>query len=169
MAIRTICQYGEPILKKKSKPVERINYKIVQLLDDLIDTLKEADGVGLAAPQVGILKRVVIIDSGEEIIELINPVITEAEGEQSYLEGCLSYPGKYGDVGRPEKVTVVALNREGEEVEYKAEGMLAVAFCHEIDHLEGDLFFEKVKGRMYTAQELAEIAEKEEEEEGEES
>ena len=160
MAIRTICQYGEAVLKKKSKVVEKIDHKVLQLLDDMVDTLDEADGIGLAAPQVGILKRIVIIDTGDEILELINPVIKESEGEQHYLEGCLSYPGQFGNVGRPEKVTVVALNREGEEVVYKEEGLLAVAFCHEIDHLEGDLFFEKVKGKLFSTEEIAELREK---------
>ena len=164
MAIRTICQYGEAVLKKKSKTVERIDEKILQLLDDMIETLEQADGIGLAAPQVGILKRVIVIQDGENTLELINPVITETEGEQIYYEGCLSYPGRFGDVGRPEQVTLVAMNRAGESVEYKAEGLLAVAFCHEIDHLNGELFFEKVKGRIYTAQEIAELQEKDVEE-----
>ena len=165
MAIRSICEKDQGILRKKSKKVEQINDKIIQLLDDLKDTLMEADGIGLAAPQVGILKRIAIIDSGEEVIELINPVITEREGEQVYLEGCLSVPGMYGNVGRPEKVTVIALNRDGEEMEYQAEGLLAVAFCHEIDHLDGVMFTDKVKGKLYSIEELNEMEKKNENDE----
>ena len=144
MAIRKIVKYGDSVLTKKCRPVQKIDGRITMLLDDMIDTLHEAEGVGLAAPQVGGLRRVVVIDLGEGVIELINPEIISAEGEQTDAEGCLSYPGKYGLVTRPNKVTVRALNRDGETVEYTGEGLLARAFCHELDHLEGKMFIDKV-------------------------
>ena len=144
MAIRKIVKYGDSVLTKKCRPVQKIDGRITMLLDDMIDTLHEAEGVGLAAPQVGVLRRVVVIDLGEGVIELINPEIISAEGEQTDAEGCLSYPGKYGLVTRPNKVTVRALNRDGETVEYTGEGLLARAFCHERDHLEGKMFIDKV-------------------------
>lgn len=131
-------------LRKKSREVEVIDEKILTLLDDMAETMYDANGVGLAAPQVGILKRIVVIDIGDGLIELINPVITYKKGEQIGPEGCLSVPGKTGTVSRPEKVKVRAKNRHGEEINIDAEGLLAVALCHEIDHLSGTLYIDNV-------------------------
>lgn len=146
MAKRTILNIGTDAdtLRKKSREVEKIDDRITTLLDDMAETMYEANGVGLAAPQVGVLKRVVVIDVGEGLIELINPVITYKKGEQIGAEGCLSVPGKAGTVARPEKVKVRAKNRNGEEINIDAEGLLAVALCHEIDHLSGTLFIDSV-------------------------
>ena len=144
MALRQIVKIGEPVLRKKSKVVKEINDRLIDLLDDMADTMYEADGVGLAAPQVGILKRVVVVDIGDGLIELINPEIIEAEGEYLDNEGCLSVPGECGDVLRPYRVKVRALNRFGETIEIEGEELLARAFCHEIDHLDGILYVDKV-------------------------
>ena len=144
MALRQIVKIGEPVLRKKSKVVKEINDRLIDLLDDMADTMYEADGVGLAAPQVGILKRVVVVDIGDGLIELINPEIIEAEGEYLANEGCLSVPGESGDVLRPYRVKVRALNRFGETIEIEGEELLARAFCHEIDHLDGILYVDKV-------------------------
>lgn len=144
MALRQIVKIGEPVLRKKSKVVKDINDRLIDLLDDMADTMYEADGVGLAAPQVGILKRVVVVDIGDGLIELINPEIIEAEGEYLDNEGCLSVPGESGDVLRPYRVKVRALNRFGETIEIEGEELLARAFCHEIDHLDGILYVDKV-------------------------
>ena len=144
MALRQIVKIGEPVLRKKSKVVKEINDRLIDLLDDMADTMYEADGVGLAAPQVGILKRVGVVDIGDGLIELINPEIIEAEGEYLDNEGCLSVPGESGDVLRPYRVKVRALNRFGETIEIEGEELLARAFCHEIDHLDGILYVDKV-------------------------
>ena len=144
MALRQIVKIGEPVLRKKSKVVKEINDRLIDLLDDMADTMYEADGVGLAAPQVGILKRVVVVDIGDGLIELINPEIIEAEDEYLDNEGCLSVPGESGDVLRPYRVKVRALNRFGETIEIEGEELLARAFCHEIDHLDGILYVDKV-------------------------
>ena len=146
MAKRTILNISTDAdtLRKKSREVEKIDDRITTLLDDMAETMYDANGVGLAAPQVGVLKRVVVIDVGEGLIELINPVITYKKGEQIGAEGCLSVPGKAGTVARPEKVKVRAKNRNGEEINIDAEGLLAVALCHEIDHLSGTLFIDSV-------------------------
>lgn len=146
MAIRTILKSDEPLLKKKSRPVEAIDDKIITLLDDMKETLKASGGVGLAAPQVGILRRVIIVDTGDEVLELINPVITKSSGHQDSFEGCLSIPGLRGHVDRPKKVTVEGFNREGDLMEYKADDFVATIFCHETDHLEGILFTDKATG-----------------------
>jgi peptide deformylase len=143
MAIRNIRKDGDEVLRKISRKVDKIDDRIKTLVKDMAETMYEAEGVGLAAPQVGILKRIVVIDVGEGLIELINPEIIEATGEQIAAEGCLSIPGKYAEVKRPAKVKVRALNTKGETVEYKAEELLARAFCHEIDHLDGILFKDK--------------------------
>lgn len=145
MALRQIVQIGEPVLRKKCKHVEKIDEKIIQLLDDMADTMYEADGVGLAAPQVGILKRIVVIDIGDGIIELINPEIVETSGEQIGEEGCLSVIGESGIVKRPNVVKVRAYNRKGQLFEIEGEELLARAFCHEIDHLEGVLYVDRVE------------------------
>ncbi len=145
MALREIVQIGESVLRKKSKKVEKIDEKIIQLLDDMADTMYQQDGVGLAAPQVGILKRIAVIDIGDGIIELINPEIIETSGEQIDDEGCLSVIGEVGAVRRPYKVKVRAYNRKGQLFEIEGEELLARAFCHEIDHLEGILFVDKIE------------------------
>lgn len=147
MAVRTILEGDNPRLRKISKEVKKINQRTLDLLDDMAQTMYEARGVGLAAPQVGVLRRVVVIDVGDGLIELINPEMIKEEGMQREDEGCLSLPDDSGYVIRPEKVWVKALNREGEVQEYEAEGMLARAFAHEIDHLDGVLFVDKIVER----------------------
>ena len=144
MALRNIRKLGDDILRKKCRPVEVIDEKILTLLDDMAETMYAANGVGLAAPQIGILKRIVTIDIGEGLLELINPEIVSCEGNVKDTEGCLSVPGKCGYVVRPDKVTVSALNRDGEKITLTGEGLLAKAFCHEIDHLDGIVFVDKV-------------------------
>jgi peptide deformylase len=145
MALRQIVQVGDPVLRKKSKTVEKIDSKIIQLLEDMAETMYEADGVGLAAPQVGVLKRVVVIDIGEGIIELINPEIIEVREEQLDEEGCLSVIGESGLVRRPNYVKVKGLNRYGKEIILEGTELLARALCHEIDHLEGIIFTDKIE------------------------
>lgn len=148
MAIRNIRKDGDEVLRKISKKVEKIDDRVLTLLKDMADTLYDSEGVGLAAPQVGILKRIVVIDVGEGLLELINPEILETSGEQTGPEGCLSIPGVWGEVTRPNKVKIKAMNRKGEMVEYEGEELLARAFCHEIDHLEGILFKDKATKMM---------------------
>ncbi|MEA4852787.1 MAG: peptide deformylase [Christensenella sp.] len=148
MATRTILEGDNPRLRKISRPITNINKRILDLLDDMAQTMYEARGVGLAAPQVGALRRAVVIDVGDGLIELINPEIIHTEGSQREEEGCLSLPDDNGYVIRPEKVTVRAQNREGETVEYTGEGLLARAFAHEIDHLDGILFVDKMVERV---------------------
>jgi peptide deformylase len=143
MAIRNIRLEGEEVLRKVSREVDVIDEKILTLLKDMAETMYKADGVGLAAPQVGILKRVVVIDVGDGLLELINPKIVEQEGEQIEVEGCLSIPNLVGEVKRPARVVVEALNPRGEKVVINADGLLAIALCHEIDHLDGILFKDK--------------------------
>lgn len=149
MAIRTIREQGDEVLTKKSKPVKEMTPKIRELIEDMLDTMYEAMGVGLAAPQVGILKRIVTIDVGEGPIVLINPEILETKGEQTGEEGCLSVPGMSGQVTRPNYVKVKALDVNMNEVEYEGEELLARAFCHEIDHLEGKMYTELVEGELH--------------------
>jgi peptide deformylase len=146
MAIRQIRFKDDELLRKKSRKVDKINNTIKVLLDDMAETMYAEDGVGLAAPQVGILRRVVTIDVGEDtgLLELINPVILSTEGEQINAEGCLSIPGENGFVKRPEKVKASFMDRAGDEYEIEAEGLLAIALCHEIDHLDGILYTDKV-------------------------
>ena len=146
MAIRNIVKDNDPLLRKKCREVEKIDEKIITLLDDMKETLAVANGVGLAAPQVGILRRVIIVDTGDEILELINPVIVKESGHQDSLEGCLSVPGVRGHVDRPKKVTVQGYDREGNLMEYKAQDFVATIFCHETDHLDGILFVDKATG-----------------------
>ena len=154
MAIRNIVLEGDPILAKKSRQVEKFDDRQKILIDDMKETLKKENGVGLAAVQVGVLKRVIIVDIGNELVELINPKIVKRLGKQEDVEGCLSCPGEYGITKRPMKVLVKALNKNGEKVEYKGEGLTARAFCHEIDHLDGILFKERTI-RMLDPEELA--------------
>ena len=144
MAIRNILNDEDETLRKKSRPVESFDRRLHMLLDDMIDTLNDVSGVGLAAVQVGVLRRAVIIDDGEKIIELINPDIVEKSGRQEDVEGCLSCPGKYGITKRPMNVTVRAQDRFGKQFEVSGEGLLARAFCHECDHLDGKLFYDHV-------------------------
>lgn len=146
MAIRTIRENGDPVLRKVARPVDVVDDKVKVLIDDMIETMYEADGVGLAAPQIGILKRVIVIDIYDEtgVKILVNPEIVEMRGEQIELEGCLSVPDESGNVKRPAYVKVKGLDRDGKEVVYEATELLARAFCHEIDHLEGVLFIDKV-------------------------
>ena len=142
MALRTIIKEGDERLRKKSRPVTEFNERLWTLLDDMYETMK-GDGVGIAAPQVGILRRAVVIDVGEGRHELVNPEIVEQEGDQYGGEGCLSVPGQYGMVHRPQKLRVRAQDRYGKPFELEAEGYLAVAVCHETDHLDGVLFIDK--------------------------
>ena len=144
MALRQIKHYQkDDVLRKKSKIVEKIDKRTEILIDDMIETMYHADGVGLAAPQVGILKRVIVVDIGEGVHVLINPEITIEAGEATDYEGCLSVPGVKGQVTRPAEITVEGLNRDGKKIRMKASGLLARAICHEIDHLEGILFVDK--------------------------
>lgn len=142
MALRKILTQEEPTLHKKCRPVTSFDKKLHILLDDMIETLYDANGVGLAAPQVGILRRVVVIDTGEEILELINPEILETSGEQDGMEGCLSIPDEYWMVKRPEHVKAKAQDRSGEWYEIEADELIARCICHECDHLEGHLYTE---------------------------
>lgn len=144
MALRTIRINGDEILRKKCRAVDEIKDRELVLLDDMLETMYAADGVGLAAPQVGILKRLVVIDIGEGPMKLVNPEIVENDGEVVDYEGCLSVPGEQGNVIRPETVKVKALNEKGENIEIIGSGLLARALCHEIDHLNGVLFIDKV-------------------------
>lgn len=144
MAIRNIRTDEDSILRKKSREVEKFDERLFQLLDDMADTMYNADGVGLAAVQVGVLRRVVIVDIGEGLIELINPEIIEEDGTQCDVEGCLSLPGKQAYTMRPMTVTVKAQNRNGNWCVYKGTGLKAKAFCHEIDHLDGILYVDKI-------------------------
>ena len=165
MAIRKIVEIGDDKLRKQCKPVEKFDLRLRVLLKDMADTMYKANGVGLAAPQVGILKRIVVVDIGEGLIEMINPEIIHSEGEQSGPEGCLSVPGRSGVVTRPNIVTVRFLDREGEEYEATAEDFLARAFCHELDHLDGTLYVDKMDREIFPDDpEYGEDAEEEDEE-----
>lgn len=147
MAIRKIREIGDSCLKKKCREIEKFDDKLHILLDDMKETLTLANGVGLAAPQVGILRRVVVIDRGEEegMLELINPVIIHTEGSETDIEGCLSVPGKAGEVTRPKKATVKAFDRNGNEFQFTGEGLYARCICHECDHLDGILYVERAE------------------------
>lgn len=148
MAIRNIREMGDPVLNKVCKPVKEINERISELIDDMLETMYEAEGVGLAAPQVGILKRIVTIDIGDGPIIMINPEILETSGEQTGNEGCLSVPGKYGKVTRPNYVKVKAYDEELNEFIIEGEELLARAICHECEHLDGKLYVERVEGAL---------------------
>lgn len=155
MALRQIVTEGDDVLTKKCRPVEKFDSRLEMIIDDMIETLHHSNGVGLAAPQIGILRRVVVIEVDPEqgVIELINPEIIETSGKQVGLEGCLSLPGKWGIASRPLRVTVKAQNRKGREFTISGEHLLARAFCHEIDHLNGVLY-NTVADRMLTPQEI---------------
>ena len=154
MALREILTRGDPALTKTCRPVEKFDRRLHDLLDDLKETLEDSGGVGLAAPQIGILRRVVVVeDADDHILELVNPVIVSQEGEQDGWEGCLSVPGKYGMVQRPNLVTVRAQDRNGNFFEASGEGLVARCFCHETEHLDGRLFVEHTD-RLYTVEEL---------------
>lgn len=149
MAVREIRVQGDEVLTKVCKEVKALTPRTLVLIEDMLDTMYEAMGVGLAAPQVGVLKRIVVIDIGEGPIVLINPEILETSGEQTGDEGCLSVPGLAGQVTRPNYVKVKALDENMEEVIYEGEGLLARAFCHELEHLDGHLYVEKVEGELH--------------------
>lgn len=154
MALRKILTQGDPALTKTCRPVEKFDRKLRWLLDDMKETLQNAGGVGLAAPQIGILRRVVVVEDAEEnMIELVNPVIVSQSGEQDGWEGCLSVPGKYGRVARPNFVTVRAQDRDGNFFEASGEELVARCFCHELEHLDGHLFVERTD-ELYSPEEI---------------
>ena len=153
MGLRKILDDKEPALHKVCKPVVKFDNKLHKLLDDMAETLEEANGVGLAAPQVGILRRVVLVDTGEQVLELINPEILETDGEQEGAEGCLSVPGRYGWVKRPYYAKVRAQDRDGNWFEVEGEELIARCFCHELDHLDG-ILYTQVMDRFLTQEEL---------------
>ena len=154
MGLRKILTDAEPALHKVCRPVEKFDWRLHKLLKDMKDTLIDSNGVGLAAPQVGILRRVVLVDTGEEILELINPTLIETDGEQTGAEGCLSVPGKYGLVTRPYYAKVRAQDRDGNWFEAEGEELIARCFCHELDHLDGIVYTE-VMERFLTEEELS--------------
>ena len=158
MALRNIVTEKEARLRKVSRPVEKFDERLWTLLDDMADTMYEADGVGIAGVQVGVLRRVFVVDIGEGLTEFINPTITAQSGEQDGLEGCLSSPGEYGLVVRPEKVTIEAYDRHGKPFTLDAEGFMARAICHENDHLDGHIF-KDITHHMLTDEELRELDE----------
>ncbi|MDE7184652.1 MAG: peptide deformylase [Lachnospiraceae bacterium] len=158
MAIRTIREMGDPVLNKISKEVKEITPRVQDLIDDMFETMYEANGVGLAAVQVGVLKRIVVIDTGDDPILLINPRILEVSGEQTGNEACLSVPGKTGSVTRPNYVKAVAQDEELNEFEIEGEELLARALIHEIEHLDGHLFVEKVEGPLMDVEMVEEEA-----------
>ncbi|MDD3795278.1 MAG: peptide deformylase [Lachnospiraceae bacterium] len=163
MALRQVRIMGDRVLEKKCREITEMTPRTKELIGDMLDTMYDAEGVGLAAPQVGILKRIVVIDVGEGPIILVNPVITETSGEQKGQEGCLSLPGQAGIVTRPEYVKVKALNENMEEQEVEGSGLLARAICHECDHLDGIMYVSKVEGQLFdTDTEPEEVPEEEE-------
>ncbi|MDY4753748.1 MAG: peptide deformylase [Candidatus Faecousia sp.] len=160
MGLRKILTTDEPALHKVCRPVEKFDWRLHKLLDDMRETLAQANGVGLAAPQVGILRRVVVVDTGEDILELVNPELLETDGEQEGAEGCLSVPGKYGLVKRPYYAKVRAQDRDGAWFEAEGEEIVARCFCHELDHLDGIVYTE-IMERYLTEEELNAEAEEE--------
>ena len=152
MALRQILQDGDPALRKKSRPVTKFDDRLRMLIDDMLDTMYKNNGIGLAAPQVGVLRRLFVIDLQDEKgpYVMINPRFIKQEGTQVYSEACLSVPGFYGDVERPERLVVEAQDRDGKTYTMEAEELLAVCICHEYDHLDGILFKDKVKGALYS-------------------
>ena len=149
MALRTIRIQGDPVLTKKCREITEMTPKIKELIDDMLDTMYEANGVGLAGPQVGVLKRIVVIDIGEGPVVMINPVILEKSGEQTGDEGCLSLPGKAGQVTRPNHVKAKFYDLDMNEWEVEGEGLMARCICHELDHLDGHMYTEKVEGGLH--------------------
>ncbi len=167
MALREIIKRGDPVLGKKAHPVTGFDEKLHTLLDDMRETLENVGGAGLAAPQVGILRRaVLVVNDQDEYLELINPTIISTDGEQDGLEGCLSVPGLWGFVKRPMKAKVRAQDRNGNWFEVEDEGLTARCFCHELDHLDGKLYTE-LAGKLYTPEELDELMERQQEGKGE--
>ena len=162
--VKTILQREDPALHKVCHAITKFDPKLGGLLDDLTDTLKEAGGLGLAAPQIGLRRRVcVVMDDDENYLELVNPEVVETEGEQEGFEGCLSLAGMYGIVSRPMKVTVKAQDRKGNPVEYTREGITARCFCHEIEHLDGHMYYEKAQGdRLFTEEEIDQMMQEDE-------
>ncbi len=159
MALLNIIKKGDDTLRKVCRPVEKISPRILTLLDDMKDTLIDSEGVGLAAPQIGVLRRIALVidtNDNDKLYELINPEIIEREGEQEEMEGCLSVPGEWGITHRPMKVTVKALDRNGNEFTVSGEGLTARCFCHEIDHLDGKLFIDEAV-HMLTKEEIEEV------------
>ena len=156
MALRNIMEKGEPCLSKHCRPVTDFNAKLHTLLDDMAETLLKANGVGLAAPQIGVLRRIVVVDLGDEIVELVNPRILEQSGEQDGLEGCLSVPNRFGLVKRPSFVKLEAQDRYGDWYEYEGEDLIARCFCHELEHLDGHLYTERAY-RMLTEEEYEKL------------
>ena len=158
MALRNIVTVGDPVLNKVCRPVTVFDDRLAQLIDDMAETMQNANGVGLAAPQVGVLRRVVVVDCGDgEIVELVNPeIIKKSKKTQTGPEGCLSVPDEYGIVTRPEKVTVRAQDRYGDWYEYEGEELIARAFCHELDHLDGHIYTE-IAERMLTEEEIEQM------------
>lgn len=164
MALREIIKKGDPVLGKKAHPVTHFDSKLHGLIDDMRETLEEAGGAGLAAPQIGILRRItVVVDDEDNVLELVNPTIIAAEGEQDGLEGCLSVPGYWGFVTRPMTARVRAQDRHGNWFEVEGTGMTARCFCHELDHLDGRLYTE-LADRLYTPEEIDEMAERQQKE-----
>ncbi|MDD6200377.1 MAG: peptide deformylase [Firmicutes bacterium] len=153
MGLRKILTDKDPALHKVCRPVDSFDWRLHKLLDDMRETLIDANGVGLAAPQVGILRRVVLVDNGQEILELVNPELVETDGEQVGAEGCLSVPGRYGLVKRPNHARVRAQDRDGNWFEAEGEGLTARCFCHELDHLDG-ILYTQVMDRFLTDEEL---------------
>ncbi len=156
MAIRKIREIGDEVLTKKCKEVTKMTLRTHMLIHDMLDTMYKAGGVGLAAPQVGVLKRIVVVDIGEGPYVLINPVIIETDGEQTGEEGCLSVPGKSGIVTRPNYVKIRSMTEDMEEIEFEGEELLARAFCHELDHLEGKLYVELAEGGIHDVEQAEE-------------
>lgn len=167
MALRKIICIEDELLRKKSRPVEKFDEKLHKLLDDMAETMYNANGVGLAAPQVGILRRAVVIDVGDGLVELVNPVIVESDGQQSGPEGCLSIPGRSGVVTRPNHVKVRAQDADGNAIELEAEEFFARAVCHELDHLDGVLYVDKMDREILEGDEEYEPVDGDEEEDGE--
>ncbi len=163
MATRNIITEGNPTLSKICRPVTSFDDRLATLIDDMKETVVAANGIGLAAPQVGVLRRVVVVDFGEEIVELVNPKILEQSGEQDGLEGCLSVPGQFGMVKRPNYVKLEAQDRHGDWYEFEGEELIARCFCHELEHLDGHLYTERAY-RMLTQEEYENMVQKEQEE-----
>jgi len=157
VAVRYIVKHPDPILREVARPVKSITPQVLRLLDDLAETMRHADGVGLAAPQVGISRRIAVVDVGDDLIELINPEILAAEGEEVGVEGCLSIPGVYGEVPRAARIRVRTLTRTGESTILEAEGLKARAIQHEIDHLDGILFIDRALSLTHAEETRADV------------